>query len=199
MIPSIGPLIAACAFVLFGSCATWSSCTAEGFGGAHLLFAFFGLTVVSMGGFSAFWLIRGALALRGVGLRALAAFPADPRARAKAVHDWVVANVQYDIAERDLILAKDPTPGHALPEAAAFFGRGVCSAMGRAVVRAARHAGLRARYVIVRKDCQGEEVAHACARIMFDDGTWVDSDPAYRSFGIRHQEVRGECGERLPT
>lgn len=56
-------------------------------------------------------------------------------------------------------------------------------------VALARLLDLKADYVLVKRDCDGQEVTHACAGLIID-GKGVLVDPLYHWFGVPHVEYR---------
>jgi len=194
---AVGAVIAAAAAAAAAALLK-NAATQPGFDAVLVLLAAACVVVAGGGAWVCWFLVAGRVRLMRAA-REISASHADQAARARAVHDWVHAHITYDYAEYGLIRKDDPTPGHQVAEAAAYFGTGVCSAMAEAVVRVALAAGLRAERVTVRVDRDGREVRHACARFTFPDGSWADSDPAYGEWDVRHRAVADGRGAALPA
>lgn len=102
--------------------------------------------------------------------------------RARVIFEWFQKNVQYGESIREKV-------GSGYFDALEVFThkQGVCGEMAILYCSMARMVGLKASYVSVKKDYEGEEVSHACAGVEIN-GRHVLVDPAYHSFDIKHQE-----------
>ncbi len=105
-----------------------------------------------------------------------------PKAKAKALFDWVHDNIQYGgnrprgIGYRDSVETK-------------VAGEGVCGEMAFLYVAMARVVGLTARFVIVDRDFRDKRVNHACAGVYIEDEL-ILVDPAYHTFDIHHKKFK---------
>ncbi|MFC1453374.1 transglutaminase domain-containing protein [Verrucomicrobiota bacterium] len=104
------------------------------------------------------------------------------KAKARALFDWVHANIQYGghrprgIGYRDSVETK-------------VAREGVCGEMAFLYVAMARVVGLCASFVKVDRDSQGTSVRHACAGVPID-GRLILVDPAYHAFDIKHERFK---------
>ena len=100
--------------------------------------------------------------------------------RAKALFDWLEAELQYGTCKRG-------TVGYRNSKEVFEQKEGVCGEMTYTYVVTARSVGLKAGYVSVTKDTYGNDVHHGCAYVWLN-GRDVLVDIAYHTFDIHHQE-----------
>jgi transglutaminase-like putative cysteine protease len=111
--------------------------------------------------------------------------------KARAVHDWVVANITYDYRRRDAIRSGRDNGNPYRPEMTLERKAGICSDMTVLYIALAGMLGVRAQYAYVSVDQTGEKVRHACAEVDVGHRRLL-ADPVYRIFDARHQsyEIR---------
>lgn len=117
-------------------------------------------------------------------VRAVTVGKTGQRERARAIFDWFQENIAYGKEKRE-------KSGTGYFDSLEVFNhrQGVCGEMAILFISMARLAGLRANYVRVLTDHEGEKVSHACAGVVTDAGL-ILVDPAYHRFGIEHQDFR---------
>lgn len=104
----------------------------------------------------------------------------DDGAKARAIFDWFVQNVNYGAQKRPDNL------GYRTSNEVFTDREGVCGEMAVLYIVMARSVGLKANYVSVTKDNQDKDIVHACAAVYLgQEPTLVD--PAYHAFDAKHQ------------
>lgn len=103
----------------------------------------------------------------------------DRNSRGKAIFDWVHENIVYGTEKRNDVGYRNSLE--------TFFGKeGVCGEMAYVNIILARASGLKANYVSVKEDLNGDSVNHGCAGIYVPE--LVLSDVAYHTYGIQHKK-----------
>lgn len=125
--------------------------------------------------------------------------------KARAVHDWIVANITYDYRRKDAMRSGRDDGNPYRPEMTLERKAGICSDMTVLYIALAGMLGVRAQYAYVSVDQAGEKVRHACAEVDVGHRRLL-ADPAHRIFDARHQsyeiqDVKEFWGrpQRLPS
>ena len=106
--------------------------------------------------------------------------------KARAVHDWIVANIAYDYRRKDAVRSGRDNHNPYRPEMTLERKAGICGDMTVLYVALAGMLGVRAQYAYVSVDQEGNKVQHACAEVDVGHRRLL-ADPAHRIFDARHQ------------
>jgi len=98
--------------------------------------------------------------------------------KARVLFDWLESEIQYGTSTRGSIGYRNSTEVFDQKE-------GVCGEMTYTYITIARSLGLRAGYVSVTRDADGDEVQHGCSYVSLN-GRDVLVDLAYHTFDIHH-------------
>ena len=95
----------------------------------------------------------------------------------RAIFDWMENNFEYELLSR-----KDKYK----TSLETFYSRsGNCAELSFLYIVLARSSSLESKFVLVDKDCNEENVCHACATAGL-----VFVDPAYHCYDVRHSKYR---------
>lgn len=106
--------------------------------------------------------------------------------KARAVHDWIVANIAYDYRRKDAMRSGQDDGNPYRPEMTLERKAGICGDMTVLYIALAGLLGVQSRYAYVSVDQAGEKVRHACAEVDVGHRKLL-ADPVYRVFDARHQ------------
>jgi hypothetical protein len=96
----------------------------------------------------------------------------------EAIFNWIVDNIKYD---RDHGKFFYRTARETFND-----GHGICGELAVVYMAFLRACDIDAQFVEVTKDYNGEEMLHACVMVKQNHTKFL-SDPAYKSFVIKHK------------
>lgn len=105
------------------------------------------------------------------------------------IFNWILENVQYD--------DKHNAEHYRTARECYNERKGLCGELSVLHIAFLRYAGIEAFFAEVSKDLEGKEVTHGCTLIKGLDGSTYQSDIAYKSFKIEHQQYKVLSNDQL--